>query len=82
MAVFEPKELDKNDDFFSDAKRGPQPIVGSGQMVYWQGCTVKVFETEKEHLPPLQRLEACNGQVRLQKGVSLLLEGGKVKEPA
>ncbi|KAK2022502.1 hypothetical protein LX32DRAFT_645467 [Colletotrichum zoysiae] len=76
-------ELDKdkdNDEFFSDAKTGIQPITGSGQTIYWQGCTIKVFKTGMEHLPPLQRLGVCNGQVRLQKGVSILLEGGKVKE--
>ncbi|KAL3587701.1 hypothetical protein FPOAC2_13599 [Fusarium poae] len=81
--LFEPQALDEdkdNDEFFSDAKTGVQPVVGSGQMVYWKQCTVTVFETGKEDGQPARRITQGDGQVFLRKGVSIILEKGKMKE--
>ncbi|CRK12521.1 hypothetical protein BN1723_009768 [Verticillium longisporum] len=83
MVLFETQALDtdkSNDDFFSDAKTGVQPVVGSGQMIYWQACTVKVFGTGKEVGQPVERVPQCDGQVLARKGVSLIFEIGRMKE--
>ena len=83
MVLFEPQALDidkDNDEFFSDAKTGVQPVVGSGQMVYWKQCTVRVFETGKEDGQPYERYpQQHDGQVFLRKGVSIILEKGDRK---
>ncbi|KAG7038421.1 hypothetical protein JMJ78_0000957 [Colletotrichum scovillei] len=83
MELFEVGALDthrNNDDFFRDAKTGAQPVIGSGQMVYWQNCTVTVFASGKEDGQPIRRLSKCSGQASLKRGVSVLFEEGKVKE--
>ncbi|KAH7237849.1 hypothetical protein B0J15DRAFT_406335, partial [Fusarium solani] len=67
-------------DFFSDAKTGVQRVVGSGQMVYWRQCSLRVFETGKETDPPIQRFSTCNGQGLAKKGVSIIFDGGEMKE--
>ncbi|RSL83789.1 hypothetical protein BHE90_010188 [Fusarium euwallaceae] len=83
MVSFERQELDtdkNNDDFFSDAKIGVQPVVASGQTVYWQRCTIRVFETGKETEQPIERVAQCDGQAFLKRGISLIFEKGKIKE--
>ncbi|KAF6528357.1 hypothetical protein HZS61_008659 [Fusarium oxysporum f. sp. conglutinans] len=84
MVEFKPQKLDddKDDKFFSDARSGavPIPIEGSRQMVYWKGCSVKVFNKGEEHLEPILRIEKSDGQVYLEKGFSILVEGDRIKE--
>jgi hypothetical protein len=70
--------LTKNDDFFKDATMGAA-ITGSGQMIYWRNCTIKVYKSG-ETKKALQKLEKCDGQALVRKGTSLLLEDGPVKE--
>lgn len=82
--LFETQPLDpdkNNDEFFSDAKTGVQPIDGKGQMVYWQQCTIRVFSSS--NVDKLLTLHSkSDGQGRIDEGVSLLFEEGKVKETA
>lgn len=49
-------------------------------MVYWKGCSVKVFNKGEEHLEPILRIEKSDGQVYLEKGFSILVEGDRIKE--
>ncbi|RSL52784.1 hypothetical protein CEP51_014997 [Fusarium floridanum] len=81
---FDAHQLDaekNNDDFFADAKACPRPVTGSGQMVYWQNCTtIRVYESGKEDEPPIQRVSNQNGQGFVKKGLSLIVDGGRVKE--
>jgi hypothetical protein len=70
--------LTKNDDFFKDAAMGAA-ITGSGQMIYWKNCTIKVYKSGEEK-NALETFERCNGQALVRKGTSLLLEDGPVKE--
>jgi len=78
---FEIQPLTKDAEFFSNAERSPTTIEGSGQMVYWRDCFIRVYKagnTEK----PTATYDTCNGQGTVQKGTSLLFLGknGKVKE--
>ena len=73
-----PEALTKDDAFFYGAKTGAT-VIGSGQMVYWKGCTVKVYKTGEERRPT-QTFEKSDGEALVRKGTSLLLEEGKVKE--
>jgi len=82
MVSFEPQPLDadKNSDvFFSDAKEGIQAIHGSGQMIYWKQCTIKVFDTKNVD-KVVNRHSKSDGQAIAKRGVSLLFEDGWVKE--
>ena len=72
------ESLTKDDTFFNDATTGAT-IVGSGQMIYWKGCTIKVFKTGQE-MTPVEKIPRCDGQALVTRGTSLLLEEGKVVE--
>lgn len=71
--------LTKDDKFFEDAVPGARTVVGSGQMIYWKQCTIKVFKSGEEK-NAVETLSTCDGQALLKKGTSLLFEEGKVKE--
>jgi len=49
-------------------------------MVYFQNCTIKVYKTGQEQKPVEVIEEACDGQALLTRGISVLLEGGRVVE--
>jgi hypothetical protein len=73
-----PETLTKNDEFFKGAPTGAA-VTGSGQMVYWQRCTIKVYKSGEENAP-VSEITKCDGQALVRKGTSLLLEDGPVKE--
>jgi hypothetical protein len=84
--LFEPQDLDAdkdNDEFFADAKSGPRTVKGEGQWVYWRNCSViKVFPAGKED-GKYEKLERSKGKAFLKRGtdgVSLIIEGGEIKE--
>jgi len=70
--------LTKDDEFFNGAPTDAT-VTGLGQMVYWKGCTIKVYKTGKEG-EYVDIIRICDGQALVRKGTSLLFEGGKVKE--
>lgn len=70
--------LTKDDAYFDDATTGAT-IVGSGQMIYWKQCTIKVFKSGEEKTP-IHEIPKCDGQALVRRGTSLLIEEGKVKE--
>ncbi|KAF2241417.1 hypothetical protein BU26DRAFT_525241 [Trematosphaeria pertusa] len=74
----ERETLTKNDEFFNDAPTGVT-VVGSGQMIYWKQCTIKVYKTGEEQ-KPVRVITTCNGQALVRRGTSLLLEEGLVVE--
>jgi len=71
--------LTKDDEFFNGASTSAA-LVGGGQMVYFQNCTIKVYKTGQEQKPVEVIEEACDGQALLTRGISVLLEGGRVVE--
>jgi hypothetical protein len=70
--------LTKSNDFFKDAITGGVAITGSGQMIYWKDCTVKVFKSGQTDTV-IAQIQKCDGQALVKKGTSLLLEEGLVK---
>ncbi|EGY23488.1 uncharacterized protein VDAG_04926 [Verticillium dahliae VdLs.17] len=71
------QSLSKDADFFKDAKTSPTTVDGSGQTVYWQNCSVLVFE--KGNLT--DRKGICDGEGEVRKGLTVWFGGGgKVKE--
>jgi len=56
-------------------------VIGSGQMVYWKGCNVTVYEKDskgKEQTRKLIGMSEGEGQVAL--GTKLYITDGKVKD--
>lgn len=60
----------------------PTTVKGSGQKVYWQRCTINVYEAGYEKKKPIkEHKEICNGEGIVPEGTSLLFLGeGLVKE--
>jgi hypothetical protein len=74
------KRLTKDDAFFDSAVSRDTTIIGSGQTIYWKGCTaIKIYRTGQEQ-KPVARVDAVDGEAVVRKGTSLLLEKGKVVE--
>jgi hypothetical protein len=56
-------------------------ITGKGQMVYWKGCNVTVYEKDSEGKEQTRRLVGMpNGQGVVESGTELYMTDGKVKE--
>jgi hypothetical protein len=56
-------------------------ITGKGQMVYWKGCNVTVYEKDSEGNEQTRKLVGMrDGQGIVPSGVELYITDGKVKE--
>lgn len=56
-------------------------IVGKGQMVYWKGSNVTVYEIDDEGREQARKLVGMpNGQGLAPEGVKLYITKGKVTE--
>jgi hypothetical protein len=56
-------------------------ITGRGQMVYWKGCNVTVYEKDSEGKETTRKLVGIpDGQGILESGTELYVTFGKVKE--
>ena len=56
-------------------------ITGKGQMVYWKGCNVTVYEKDSEGEEQTRRLVGMpNGQGVVESGTELYITNGQVKE--
>jgi hypothetical protein len=56
-------------------------IVGKGQMVYWQGSNVTVYEIDDEGREQTRKLVGMpNGQGLVPEGVKLYITKGRVTE--
>ena len=56
-------------------------VIGRGQMAYWKGCNVPVYEKDSEGKERIRKLEGVpNGEGRLQSGTELYIMQGKLKQ--
>ena len=56
-------------------------IIGKGQMVYWKGCNVTVYEKDSEGNEQTRKLVGMrDGQGIVPSGVELYITDGKVKD--
>jgi len=81
MSSFDVQTLTKDAGFFSDAANTPTTVEGSGQMVYWRDCFIRVYKAgDREN--PTERHSTCDGEGLVQKGINLWFGGknGQVKE--
>lgn len=81
-SAFEPSDLDANIDFEKVASNTPKWVVGSGQCVYWKGCSVTVIQKDNEGGSKETPLYQRDGQGTVPSGIELYMSGsgGKVKE--
>jgi hypothetical protein len=78
---FEEKPLVSSIDFNNVPENRVTMIVGKGQMVYWQGSNVTVYEIDDEGQEQTRKLvDMRNGQGVVPEGVKLYITKGKVKE--
>jgi hypothetical protein len=79
--AFEAVQLDSTIDFENVAANVATMVTGWGQMVYWKGCNVTVYEKDGEGNEQTRKLIGMpNGQGRLPSGTKLYVTQGKVKE--
>ena len=56
-------------------------VTGRGQMVYWKGCNVTVYEMDSEGKEQTRKLIGMpNGKGQVPPGTKLYITQGKVKE--
>jgi len=79
--AFEEKPLDSTIDFEDVDENRVKMITGNGQMVYWKGCNVTVYEKDSEGKEQTRKLVGMpNGQGIAESGIQLYVTYGKVKE--
>jgi hypothetical protein len=79
--AFEVAELDPTIDFENALANLATMVIGWGQMVYWKGCNVTIYEKDSEGKEQITRLPHWpSGQIRLQSGTKLYITQGKFKE--
>jgi len=79
--AFEVAELDSTIDFENVAANVATMVTGRGQMVYWKGCNVTVYEKDSEGREQTRKLIGMpNGQGQVPSGIKLYVTDGKVKE--
>jgi len=79
--AFEEKPLDSTIDFEDVDENRVKMITGNGQMVYWKGCNVTVYEKDSEGKEQTRKLVGMpNGQGTAESGTKLYVTYGKVKE--
>ena len=56
-------------------------VTGKGQMVYWKGCNVTVYEKDSEGKEKTRKLVGMpDGQGMVPSGTKLYVTKGKVRE--
>ncbi|XMA20335.1 hypothetical protein WAI453_013126 [Rhynchosporium graminicola] len=81
LMAFEVMELDSTIDFETVPANVAQMITGWGQMVYWKGCNVTVYEKDNDGKEQTRKLIGMpNGQGQVPSGTELYVTDGKVKE--
>lgn len=79
--AFEEESLDPSTDFSNVPENRVTMIIGKGQMVYWQGSNVTVYEVDEEGKEQIRKLVGMrNGQGAAREGVKLYVIKGKVTE--
>jgi len=79
--AFEEESLDSTIDFKNVDKNFARMVTGKGQMVYWKGCNVTVYEKDSEGNEQTRKLVGMrDGQGLVPSGVELYITDGKVKE--
>jgi hypothetical protein len=84
---FARQDLTKDASFFHDGVSPPKTVDGKGQRVFWQNCTVKVYDTSdpKEAILVYKSPDSREGEGVIPHGTSLWFgacdtSGGKIKE--
>ncbi|KAJ5100877.1 hypothetical protein N7456_006929 [Penicillium angulare] len=81
--AFEETPLDSSIDFSNVSENRVTMIIGRGQMVYWQGSNVTVYEVDDEGNEQTRKLVGMpNGQGVARDGIKLYITKGKVTESA
>jgi hypothetical protein len=79
--AFEAAELDSTIDWENVAANVAIMVTGSGQMVYWKGCNVTVYEKGSKGKEQTRKLVGMpDGQGQVPSGIKLYITDGKVKE--
>jgi len=79
--AFQEKPLDPSIDFENVHQNKRIMITGRGQMVYWKGSNVTVYEKDSDEEEQIRKLtDMPNGQGIVPSGVELYITQGKVKE--
>jgi len=79
--AFEAKSLDSTINFDSVAENVVTMVTGKGQMVYWKGCNVTVYEKDTEGKEQTRKLvDMPDGQGIVPSGTKLYVTKGKVSE--
>lgn len=79
--AFDAQPLDSAIDFDNVDENRVKMIMGRGQMIYWKGCNVTVYENDSDGKEQTRKLIGMpNGQGILESGTKLYVTFGKVKE--
>lgn len=79
--AFTPATLDASISWDDVKDNRAVMITGSGQMVYWKGCNVTVYEKGSDGKQQTTKLESWpDGQGLASQGIKLYITDGKVKE--
>jgi hypothetical protein len=79
--AFEAATLVSTIDWENVAANVAKMVTGRGQMVYWKGCNVTVYEKDGEGKEQTRKLIGMpNGQGWVPAGTELYVTQGKVKE--
>jgi len=79
--AFEEQSLDPTIIFEDDDKNFVIMIFGQGEMVYWKGCNVTVYEKDSEGKEQTRKLESMpDGQGIVPSGTKLYITQGQVKK--
>jgi len=79
--AFKEQDLDSTVGFENVPENKVTMIIGRGQMVYWTGCNVTVYEKDSEGDEQTRKLVGKpDGQGIVDSGTKLYITFGKVKE--
>lgn len=79
--AFTPTTLDTSITWTGVGNNRAVMITGRGQMVYWKGCNVTVYETTSDGKEQTTKLEnRPEGQGLASPGTKLYITDGKVRE--
>jgi hypothetical protein len=78
---FEAKALDSTIDLETATTNIAQMVQGRGQMVYWKGCNVTVYDKDGDGKTRTKKLAGMpDGQGRVPSGTKLYITEGRFKE--
>jgi len=79
--AFKEQTLDLTIDWENVPENRVIMITGWGQVVYWKGCNVTVYEKDSEGKEQTRKLVGMpDGQGQVPSGTKLYITQGKVKE--